>query len=132
MKKLAITIALLVLLALAVGSLYRRSLPRPSDWVVRASDKKIFHVPTCKWARKINERFKTNHATSWDAWQEGNRPCKVCAHLMLNLPSRYGGAGGVPSQGNPWHSEEVKTRAQEEQQFRTRQREDEEFLDVDD
>ena len=86
----------------------------PSKEVVRSSRSSVYHVPTCKWARKINNRYKVTYPSSWDASAEGNRPCEICRHLMTDLPSNRGGRGGVPTSG-PWH-----------------QKDDEIFKDVDD
>jgi len=49
------------------------------DWKYVASKKsQVFHIPTCKWAQKINPENLVGFGTREEAVASGKRPCKTC------------------------------------------------------
>lgn len=92
MKKLIPLLVVLGLIAAGVavvaGVVWLRK-PRPSVEVVSSQGKEIFHVPSCKWARKINSDYKARYSTPTKALQDDLRPCKVCRSLMIDLPENW-------------------------------------------
>lgn len=45
---------------------------------VGSSDRKIYHLPSCKWAKKIKSQSLVKFKTKQEAEKAGYRPCKVC------------------------------------------------------
>ncbi|MCE1245505.1 MAG: hypothetical protein LWY06_02550 [Firmicutes bacterium] len=43
-----------------------------------AAAKKVFHLPTCKWASKIKQSNAVYFVKREDAVKQGYKPCGVC------------------------------------------------------
>jgi hypothetical protein len=79
-------------------------LPRKSEEVVASQGRSAFHVPTCKWARKINSNYQLNFSTPAEAYRVGLKPCKNCRHLMINLANPQE-TPGTPEWEEAWYRE---------------------------
>lgn len=51
--------------------------PRTGKYVA-SKNSKIFHLPSCKWAKRISEKNRVYLATYQEAIDSGRRPCRVC------------------------------------------------------
>lgn len=89
MRKLMSLLVVLALIAAVIGGVAWLRKPRPSVEVVSSQGNEIFHVPSCKWARKINPRYLHDYPDSRRALGHGLRPCKVCRSLMIDLPGNW-------------------------------------------
>jgi methylphosphotriester-DNA--protein-cysteine methyltransferase len=50
----------------------------PKNVYVASRNREPFHVPSCKWAKKIKPANRQTFLTKEAAVNAGHRPCKVC------------------------------------------------------
>jgi hypothetical protein len=73
----------LLLIALVTVSYLFITRPKPSMVVINSSKTEIFHVPSCKWGKKVHKSHLRRFESARGAVADGLRPCRECEHLMI-------------------------------------------------
>jgi methylphosphotriester-DNA--protein-cysteine methyltransferase len=58
-----------------------------ADTVVSSKKSNIFHSPSCKWAKEINNTNRETFGDANAAMAAGLKPCVVCRNQKSNVPT---------------------------------------------